>query len=277
MRDISLFFVCISGFVLVSGCGSGEVRRGGNGEMLIIAHRGASEAAPENTVSAAVLAWKNGADAVEVDIHLSRDKHLMVIHDDSTKNTAGVDLKIKETDSAALRRLDVGSHKSKRWSGEKIPYLDEIIDTVPPGGKLFVEVKSDAETLPYLKRIIERSGKRKQIVVIGFELEDMAEMKRMMPDIPVYWLKGADKDKESKKYIPFTSELIGRAREKGLDGLNVFHEGMTAEFAADVLKSGLGLYVWTVDDADRAIEMSEMSVQGVTTNVPCVMKSALRQ
>src|SRR5690606_14502784 len=111
-------------------------------------HRGSSLEAPENTVASFMLAWKQGADAVEIDVHLSKDNRLMVIHDSNTKRTTGEDYVVKETHSDVLRKLDAGSFKGEKYRGEKIPFLEEIIDLLPPGKKLIVELKCDKKGLP---------------------------------------------------------------------------------------------------------------------------------
>ena len=89
----------------------------------IVAHRGASHDAPENTVASARLAWKQGADAVETDIHLTRDGKVIVSHDKTTRRTTGRDGVIQEMTLAELRALDAGSWKSKEFAGEKLPLL----------------------------------------------------------------------------------------------------------------------------------------------------------
>ena len=94
--------------------------------MEIIAHRGASHLAPENTVAAAELAWRKRADAVEVDVHLSQDGRLVVIHDGSTKRTAGVELEVAETPVARLRELDVGSFKDEAFAAKYFEWFEGI-------------------------------------------------------------------------------------------------------------------------------------------------------
>ena len=115
----------------------------GFSQNTIIAHRGASYLAPENTVAAAKLAWELGAGAVEVDVHLSKDNRVMVIHDKDTKKTCSgkKNLTIESTPSILLRDLDAGIWKGEEFKGEKIPFLSEIIETVPDGKILVVEIK----------------------------------------------------------------------------------------------------------------------------------------
>ena len=124
-------------------------------QPFYIAHRGASYLAPENTVAAARLAWELGADAVEVDIHLSKDNKVMVIHDKDTKRICKTvsNLVIKSSESGLLRELDAGIWKGEHFKGEKIPFLSEIIETVPEGKTLVVEIKCGSEVIPEMKRL----------------------------------------------------------------------------------------------------------------------------
>lgn len=269
-----LLLVLFSIAIITTGCAS--LTRNLSPKPMIIAHRGSSQAAPENTVAAAMLAWRQDADAVEVDIHLSKDNRIMVIHDKTTKRTAGVDMTVSETNSADLRKLDVGSHKDKKYGGEKIPFLEEIIETLPPNKKLFIELKSDAKTLPHLKKIVEESRKADQLIIIGFDLKNMAEMKRITPYIPIYWLKSAKKDEATEKYIPYDPNIIAITRQNGLDALNLFHHGITKSFTRHAKKQNLPLYTWTVDDPQAARQMKKLQIEGITTNVPDAMKRTLR-
>ena len=90
-----------------------------NLRTTIIAHRGESRLAPENTLAAINLAWQRGADAVEIDCHLTADGHLIVCHDDNTRRTAGRKLVIRQSTLAQLRELDAGAWKGVRWGGPK--------------------------------------------------------------------------------------------------------------------------------------------------------------
>src|SRR6185369_848081 len=90
-------------------------------EPMLIAHRGASRDAPENTLAAFRLAWQQGADGIEADFRLTRDGRVVCLHDASTGRTAGVDLAVAEASLEELKRLDVGGWKGARWAGERIP------------------------------------------------------------------------------------------------------------------------------------------------------------
>lgn len=125
----------------------------------IIAHRGASADAPENTLAALKLGFEQGADAGELDLHLSSDGKLVIIHDADTKRTAGVDRKVVEQTFDALRRLDVGAFG--RWKdkgfAERIPTLDEALALVPADKKMVIEIKVGVEALGPLEQSLRRA------------------------------------------------------------------------------------------------------------------------
>jgi glycerophosphoryl diester phosphodiesterase len=228
----------------------------------VIAHRGASHLAPENTLAAVELAWRLGADAVEVDVRLTRDGRIVAIHDETTDRTAGTHLEVAATHSSQLRRLDAGCHKHPKFAGERIPYLEEVLQTVPPGRQLFVEIKCGPEILPALVQTITNSGKRSQVVIIGFDLAAVRAAKAMLPDVPAHWL--CDK----RVFASYDRSIVEQAKAGGVDGLDVHWTGLTRRFIRAVKAGGLRLYVWTVDDPAQALRLTAMGADGITTNHP---------
>lgn len=251
------------GILMAAGCGR---------PVEYIAHRGASYEAPENTLAAIRLAWESGADAVEVDVHLTADNRLAVIHDDNTRRVAGVDWKVSEKTLADLQTLDVGRWKGQAFAGQTIPSLEEVLALVPKGKKQLVEIKCKAEILPYLEKAVEESGKRRQIVLICFDPDVLVQCKQRMPDIPVYWLVGTDKDKQTGAPIPHSPKLVELIRAKGIDGLSVNDEGVNETFARAAREAGCDFYVWTVDDCRTAERMVRLGARGITTNRAAQLK-----
>ncbi len=96
---------------------------------LIIAHRGASYEAPENTMAAVKLAWQMDADGVEIDVHLTKDEQVVVFHDDNTRRFGGNRKPIAECDYSELLKLDVGRFMGEQYKGERIPLLAQVINT----------------------------------------------------------------------------------------------------------------------------------------------------
>lgn len=234
--------------------------------IKVIAHRGASYAAPENTMAAVNLAWKKGADMVEIDVYLTADDRVMVIHDATTGRTGDKDLKVKESTSEELRTVDVGSFKGEKFKGAKIPFLKEVIASVPEGKQLFIEIKGTGEAIPFIKDAIEGSGKKEQMVIIGFNLKTVTNSKKAMPQIPVYWVQST----------PFDTDIIQKAKKHGLDGVDVNYEGLTKEFVAACRKANMDLYVWTVDEKAAIKKMAKLGVDGITTNRVDLTKSVLK-
>ncbi len=245
--------------------------------LEIVGHRGASYDAPENTVVSVQTAWKQEADSAEIDIHLTQDDRIVLMHDDNTERITGVVHKIAETPSDVLRQLDAGKWKDPRFTGEKIPFLEEILPTIPEGRNLYIEIKCGPEILPHLKTTIEKSGKKQQIVIIGFDLETVAKSKEWMPSLPTYWLRATEKQKDAEVLIPHGRELIRMVRENSLDGLDVQSNGITKEFVNAAHEAGLYVYAWTVNDPDEARRLKELGVDGITTDRPGWLKGQLSE
>lgn len=234
---------------------------------MIIAHRGASHDAPENTLASVNLAWERNADAVEVDVHLSKDKRILVIHDKDTKRTSGRKMVISESISTDLRSLDA-SNGMEKFKGEKIPFLEEVIKTIPEGRLLFIEVKTDTLIIPSLVDLLASSPYKSQLVVISFDFDVCAMMKKEIPDIPVYWLHYTLSGSYKTKWI-------SRAVDAGLDGLNFRHKGISQDYVEAVHRSGMKMFTWTVDDPEEAARLIECGIDGITSNRPAWLKEQL--
>jgi glycerophosphoryl diester phosphodiesterase len=241
----------------------------------IIAHRGASHDAPENTLAAIHLAWKQNADAVEMDVHASKDGHVVVIHDANTRKTAGVRRKVASQTLAELQALDVGNWKAPKWKGERIPTLADVLATVPPRKRLFVEIKCGPVCLPRFAEDVRASGLQSdQVVPIGFALDTMSELKRICPELTVCWV--AEFKRTLRGWKPLAEQLIAQARKAGLDGLDLSGRGpVDRTFADKVHAAGLQLYIWTVDSPERARELFDAGVDGITTNRPGWLRDQL--
>jgi glycerophosphoryl diester phosphodiesterase len=241
-------------------------------EVEIVAHRGASHDAPENTVAAIKLAWEQKADASEFDVYLSKDGKIVVIHDKDAQRTAGVKLLVADATLAELRKLDVGKWKGEKFAGEKVPTLDEMLATVPAGKRVFVEVKCGPEAVPELDRVLKASKLRpEQTPVISFNADVVAAVKKARRDLPAYWIVDL-KNGEGKS----AEALVARAKEIKADGLDLSaREALDKAFADKVKAAGFKLYVWTVNDVAVARRMVELGVDGITTDRPGWLREQL--
>jgi glycerophosphoryl diester phosphodiesterase len=232
----------------------------GQAKPWYIAHRGASHDAPENTVASAKLAWEQGADAVEIDVYLASDNRIVVIHDKNTKRVSGgKNMTIADSPSLILREMEVGSWKGEQFKGEKIPFIEEIIETVPEGKTLVVEVKCGPEIIPHMERVLSKKKCKGEILFIAFGWETITGLKQAFPDSKAYWLSSAKPD--VKKRLPEVKSL-------GLEGVNLQYGIIDQEVVTEAHNLGLEVLAWTVDDPTEARRLIDLGVTKITTNRP---------
>ena len=242
-------------------------------KMKLIAHRGSSFRAPENTLAAIRLAVEEKVDGVEFDVHKTRDGKVAVIHDDNALRTTGLNANIRDTTMDELRRLDAGHWKGKKWRRETVPELSEVLGILPEDKLAFVEIKCGQEILPALAETI--SGNRLGILFASFSLETMAVTKQLFPWRKALWNLELFKD-DRGMWRPDASEMIGRTQNAGIDGLGLgFCEAVNDELVKKILEVGLELFVWTVDDIRSARAMRSLNVNYLATNRPGWLRERL--
>ncbi|HKJ78276.1 MAG TPA: glycerophosphodiester phosphodiesterase family protein, partial [Prolixibacteraceae bacterium] len=189
-------------------------------------------------------------------------------HDKSTKRTClgKKNLDIKDSPSVLLRDLDAGSWKDEKYKGEKIPFLEEIIETIPANKILVVEIKCGSEVLPHLKKLVGESGKQQQIVFISFGWDTILDTKKDFPENKCYWLSSVKLGLKNK---------MKRAQEAGLDGVNLNHKIIDEEVMENAASQNLEVYTWTVDEPAEAQRLIRLGVKGITTNRPKWLKDQL--
>ncbi len=248
----------------------------------IVAHRGASWDAPENTLASVKLAWKQQADASEFDVYLSKDGQIVVLHDKNLKRTAGVDKVVTELTAAELAKLDVGKWKGERFAGEPVALLSDVLATVPEGKRVFIEVKCGPEIVPELDRVLKTCTlKPEQTAVIAFSSDVIAAVKKARPDLKAYWVVSISPRKgrngQPDKPAPTAAELIETAKRINADGLDLSATTsvLTSKYAQEIKKAGYPLYVWTVNTVELARTMIEVGVDGITTDRPQWLRKRL--
>jgi len=277
----------------------------------IIAHRGSGQGhlqpdtPPENTLPAFAYAWSPAvnADAAELDIHLTLDGEIVVIHDDTTDRTANAAWVVAEHTLAELRTLDAGKWKAPQFAGTRLPTLDEVIGTIPDGKRLFTEIKTDRRILDPLVRVLRGCGKPAgQLPLISFNIDAIGRAKERLPEHECYLLvtfenphaadsanldsadlDSADLDSanleaanlEAANVEAMMDALIRLARNAGLDGIDTsfpMPRGWLDRMRRHQLKS----VVWTVNDVEAAREVATGGIGGITTDVPRQIRAALR-
>ncbi|MCE9613526.1 MAG: glycerophosphodiester phosphodiesterase [Lentisphaerae bacterium] len=237
---------------------------------LIIAHRGASHEAPENTLAAFRLAWAQGADGIECDVHLTRDRRIVCIHDANTRRTTGVNRRVASLTWAALRRLDAGAWKAPRWRGERIPLLREVLEALPRGKRIQIEVKAGPDLVPRLVPLVRAVPDfRRRVTVITFDTRVIRALKRAAPEVPVLWLTAYRQDPHRAGWRPTRATVLATLAATHADGLgSQSHRALNAALARDLRTRGRRLCVWTVDDAVTARRFARLGVEAIATNRP---------
>ncbi len=232
--------------------------------IRVIAHRGASGYAPENTLSAFSLAAKQGAKAIECDAKLTRDGQVVLIHDDRLDRTTSGRGSVKKFDFSAIRKLDAGAWFGERFAGERVASLKEGLDLWAELG-LFpqIEIKPcfgrAAETGEVVARQTARLWPKTlpRPVFSSFAQRSLAAARDVAPELPRAWLT---------ERLP----IDWRRRLERLDcaALHCNHKYLTAAKAKKVKDAGYDLRCYTVNDPARAKELISWGVDAVFTDYP---------
>jgi len=240
-------------------------------EPLIVAHRGASRDAPGNTIPAFQLAWKQGADAIEADFHLSKDGEIVCFHDADTERVAGTQLVVRQSTLAELKQLDVGATHGVAFNGTRIPTIAEVFATIPEGKMIFIEVKCGAEIIPTLLNEIDQSGlTQEQIVVISFNKQVIQQLKIKAPQYKASWLCSFKKQ-ETGEITPSLATVLKTLKQIQADGLSS-NTAVPASVIEAVSQQGYEWHVWTINDLNTARRMLALGVLSITTDVPGTMR-----
>lgn len=233
----------------------------------VIAHRGAADDAPENTLAAFKLAWQQGADGIEGDFRLTRDGEIVCVHDADTRRTAGHAGQVAEATLAELRRLDVGSWKGESWRGARIPTLGEVLATVPEGKRVFIEIKCGPEILPALKEALAGAGLQSgQAIVMSFDARVIGEAKRLLPRLKALWLTDFKAGPEAG-VRPSAKEILQTLEKIGADGVGCrAHPVVDQAFMQALRAAQKEIHLWTVDDVALAKRYRQLGVDSLTSN-----------
>jgi glycerophosphoryl diester phosphodiesterase len=243
-----------------------------------IAHRGESFLAPENTIAAIRLAWINNAEGVEIDVRLTKDNKIVVIHDSNTKRTSGVPGKVNSLSLESLKKLDVGIRKGRKWLHERIPTLEEVFETVPKGKFVMVEIKCTSAIIPMLKNIFQRTKlMHSQIKLAGFGIKKMSEVKKAFPQFEVYRIKRVDRENIILNSYRL-NRLIKSSKINNLNGVSLSYSGWLSKKKIEKIKSaGLKVFVWTVDNPSKALRLINSGADWIISNKPTWLKEKLNQ
>ena len=225
-------------------------------EFFIWAHRGASRTVPENTLEAFRAAEADGADGIELDVHLSRDGVPVVIHDDTLDRTTDGHGPVAGMRWSDLRRLDAGRWFSVDFAGEPLPSLEEVLTWAAGRLRLNLEIKDRNAGRAVLELLSDFP--RARVLLSSFDHRLLEGLRREAPDLPLAFLVDS----------PFWRRALSRAETCGAEALNPRHDRVSRALITACHQKGLSIYPWTVDEAGTLARLRRLGVDGVFTNDP---------
>jgi glycerophosphoryl diester phosphodiesterase len=224
--------------------------------VLNIAHRGASGRFPENTLRAFRAAFEAGADICELDVRLSRDGVLVVIHDDSVDRTTNGRGAVDAMTVEELQRLDAGVRFGPEFSGEQVPKLDEVFDALGSRCGLNIELKAPGTEHHVCRMIAERELSATSLVS-AFDWGALARIRHISNDIRVGLLGSR-----------WPARLLAAATEMRADAINPRADIVTEDLCIAAHKRSINVYAWTADDPALFRKLIAYGVDGIMTNYP---------
>lgn len=249
----------------------------------LFAHRGGARIAPENTLAAFAAGLAAGADRLEMDVHATRDGHVVVIHDATVDRTTDGTGEVRALTLAALQRLDGGARFADsageptfRERGIRVPTLAEVLETFP-GVPLNIEIKQEEPAIEdAVLAVLDRFAARAQVLLAAEEASIMARIRAAAPDVLTSF-SAAD-------VLEFVTAWHGgqmaayRAPGIALQIPPSFGDValVTAESVALAHRLGLEVHVWTIDDAAEMAALLDLGVDALMTDVPPLAAQLLR-
>ncbi|WP_298040254.1 glycerophosphodiester phosphodiesterase family protein [uncultured Microbacterium sp.] len=233
----------------------------------IVAHRGNSSVAPENTMPAFVSATRAGAEYFEIDITMSADGVPVVMHDGTVDRTTDGTGSINAMTLEEIRQLDAGSWFSPAFAGTKVPTFEDVLTYVANGGAdVVIEYKGDwsIEDTQLTVDMIEAAGVENKILAQSFSTTSVANFASVAPDLPVGWLTGG-----------IDAGIIATAEQIGADAINP--SSATAEGVALAHEHELGVFVWTQNSAGAWESLTAIGVDGIITDRPDALRGWMQR
>ena len=231
-----------------------------------IAHRGASGQglAPENTLAAFEMAIQMGIDVVEIDVHATRDGQIVVLHDPTLDRTTDRQGLVRELSLNEVRRADAGTWFDPRFSGERVPILEEVLEVARHRALVLIEIKAEfiAERL---LSIVDDMSAESQVIIQSFNPQTVQRIKLLNPAIPTALLIGKLPTTPSRVRA---RKLVKRILQVGANALAAWHATLTPPFFEEMRKRAIGVWAWTVDEEIIMRDLVLMGIQGIITNYP---------
>ena len=201
-----------------------------------------------------------GVDGIEGDFHLTKDGFILCIHDDDTQRVCNQKLIVRDSTLEELKQLNL-SYKDSINSKIKIPTLAEVLEVVPNGKKIFIEIKCGVEIIkPLFKELSQSKINTEQAVIISFDEKVIKVFKSAAPGYKAYWLYSYELDCNINNILNVMNDIKA-------DGLSSDNEN-SKTLIDRIIDAGFEYHSWTIDDIDIANKLISWRVQSITTDNP---------
>lgn len=278
-KNMFFHFTALAAAGLMVGCCCATICS--ESKPQLVAHRGNSSVAPENTMAAFRSAWENDIWAIEVDVYPTADNIIVCNHDGTLKRVSGgvSDQPIKEMTLAEIQQFDVGSFKGEQFKGEISPTLEDVFAEMPKDSKMFLEIKAWNEDYPFV--LVDLLKKydipQENVSVISFSANALKLLNEKTPGFKTSYLMGIGSKKDNPDEVRITAEeLIALLTDLGVTGVDACgFEHVDAEYVQKIHDAGFEFHAWTIDNVEMAKHLFEIGIDSVTTNVPVVIRDAM--
>jgi len=219
-------------------------------KIKVFGHRGCAGLEPENTIRAFKRAIDLGVDLIEFDVRMTRDKKLVVIHDEKLDRTTNGIGFVKDFNFAEIRKFDAGK-------GEKIPSLEETINFLKNKKPIIVIEIKEPETTEKILEIIKKEKLEDKVLIVSFWLDALKKLKKIDPKIKTGVLFG----KKVKNMISLIKEIKA-------DGLGLEYHSIDKEIVKDCHKENFKINAWTVNEFEDIRKMIKLGVDIISSNYP---------
>lgn len=226
--------------------------------MELMAHRGASGIAPENTLASFRKCLEYSPEWIELDVHATQDGQIVVMHDGTVDRTTNGSGAIADLTFDEIRQLDAGSWFGAEFAGEPVPLLSEVVALVGQRSRLDVEIKGGPDlpaTAAAVVDILRAGGILGLSEISSFDLVALVAVQKLTTEPEIALITG-------------DAAHLALCREHGFGWLNLHFGGVTAELVQEAHAAGIGIAAWTIDDLARWEEFKALGVDFFCTNLP---------
>ncbi len=237
----------------------------------IVAHRGFSYAAPENTLAAYQMAMDAGAEMAECDVHLSQDGVAVLLHDDTVDRTTNGTGLASDKSLAELQSLDAGGWQDPAFAGERIPTLAEALGFVRGKMRFIIELKGDAMGPAVLSAMREVGSSPDDVLIISFYYTAIRNIRALDNRLPAAWLWEVLPENESDR-----ETLFQRALQASVEGVGLPSQYVDQRFVDSAHERGLQVFVFTVNEAEEMRRIAALGVDALITDRPDLAQRTLQ-